>query len=236
MPSFASQSIWVIELVDGVIKIRARNRQPLTDDDVVTVKLLLRRHFGSLSALRAKNLRRPDANEWAVTAVSSITHMLDPIVNFLVAYRRKRRMAVVDVAEAMMERPQRITGWEVGKSRPFMHNLRDWANGLGLDIIPVPMEIRDKVVREINAFLDLQYKDDLDYWDENPRAVRYYREEVNVHADLSPGSEFLGHSSNSGSKAPREPASGVLPDPRDPVWGQHQVHDAEPPERLDVEG
>lgn len=237
MPTPGNDSIWIVELVDGSIVLRARNRQSLNDEDVKTVKMLLTRHFRSEASFRyPRALRRPKANEEVVTEFGGVRHFLDPIVNFLVAHRRRRKLAVVSVAELMFDRPQKITYWETGKARPFIGNLREWAYVLGFDLLPVPMGLRDEVKSMVNQFLAWQYGNDLAMWDENPVLIRNYREEVNAHADLSPGSEFLGDSSAAGSQSARQAASGVLPDPRDPVWGEHAFDDEEPPGSLDVEG
>lgn len=226
---------WAVTLNEGNTQIRIfkRDGSDMTEDDRETLIMVLTNHFhaeGSNKSDRA--LARPEAGEGVETR-SGITHTQDPIVSFFAAYRKRRRMQVVTVGRLIGEKNgTRITFAETGRVRPLIEFIRDWGYALGFNLMPIPIALADRVSDMVNKFMKDQYAEDIARWSADNEVLIYGGE----RADIPASTQLPRDGSTAGPSAPRQAASGMLPDPRDPIWGEHAEHDEEPPSSVDVEG
>jgi transcriptional regulator with XRE-family HTH domain len=69
------------------------------------------------------------------------TRDVDPLIAELVEIRERRGLGVRETARLMGigHMPGKISEWEVGTHTPQIHNVRRWANALGLDLALVTL-------------------------------------------------------------------------------------------------
>jgi hypothetical protein len=226
------RALWGASLVDGEILIRSRHGRVLGEDDLELVKILLATYWRSQSHADGGR-HRPEAND-SVTSKTGLVHTFDPIVRFFTEYRIRRRMAVSQVAELLgMSSGGRLTSLETGLVRPLIEVLRDWGMVLGFVLMPIPIPMVPGVRREVNKFIDDQYRQDLIDWGDDPPDDRQLG---GKYANLSASGGFLGDGEDPGSPTPGEAASGVLSDPPDAGGNLDPAQLGQPPGRLDVEG
>lgn len=206
---------WLINLrPGGQIIVSTKDGTDLTSEEVKILRMLVNHHFQARVSQDKRGTRRPEADEEVMTKTSGHTgnrvkHQLDPIVNFLTVYRRRRWITLESVSKLCSLNVHKLTGYETGHSRPFIEALRDWGYSLGFNIMPIPVALSGVVKQMVNAYLADAYADDLNRWGNVPR---FLSGGDRTYADLSPGREFLRDSDYSRPEEVGEAAGGDVPD------------------------
>lgn len=208
---------WLINLSSsGKIVITRKDGEDLSQEDLKRIRMIVTAHFRAEGVVSARGTRRPDANEEVKTkpagsSQNRVRHRLDPIVNFLTVYRRKRFIRLTTLAQWTTLAVHQFTAYEVGHSRPYIGALREWAGALGFYLMPVPIHMAEDLKLRINTWLNNQYLSDLDRWAGDSGQTFLGNTEV-AHADFSPGCEFLRDSDYSRPAEVGEAASGDVSD------------------------
>lgn len=133
---------YAVALHEGRVIMTPLSGLPATEEEVAWIKDLITASLRSRNFVNSaqKPLRFDDDG-----SVQGVNFEIDPIVQLLVAERRRRNLPVRDIASALTIHPTMISNYSRGKVRPPIGTLRSWAFLLDHDLMAIPRAIRKRV-------------------------------------------------------------------------------------------